>query len=349
MCINRRVLRWYEQYKRDLPWRKTNDPYHIWISEIIFQQTRISQGLVYYKRFVGRFPNVAALARAREDTVLKYWEGLGYYSRARNLHKTAKYLYKNNFKNLPSGYSELLGLKGIGSYTAAAIASIAFNKPVALVDGNVYRVLSRYYGIFTPIDSSSGKKLFLEKAGSLMNHEKPGDHNQAMMELGALVCLPRNALCNECPIRDRCYARIHNKIDDLPVKLKKIKPRKRYFFYFVFSDEHQNIYIKKREDKDIWQGLYDFPMVEKNISTVKPETFLPAFLSTDRFSVVGISRPYIHKLTHQTIMARFVKINIRSQYLKKYTGWIRVSSPRLKNFAFPTLIVNYLADQDAFS
>jgi A/G-specific adenine glycosylase len=344
MGIDRRVLRWYGLYKRDLPWRKTRDPYNIWISEIIFQQTRINQGLDYYRRFIRKFPDIKTLAQSPVDAVLKQWQGLGYYSRARNLHQAAQYLYRNTLKTLPPEYSELIKLQGIGSYTAAAIASIAFNKPVAVVDGNVYRVLSRFYGMYTPIDSPRAKKIFLEKAQSILDKKNPGDHNQAMMELGALICLPKNARCGDCPVSSDCYALNHKKVNELPVKSKKSKTTTRHFIYLVISDEHKNIYIKKRDTKDIWQGLYDFPLLEKNIGIIKKSKDILSVMGTNKYNIGSISQPFNHKLTHQTIVARFVKINMKSGDVEDSKSWIPVKPAKLKQFAWPKLIENYLPE-----
>ena len=252
---------WYSLNKRDLPWRTTRDPYLIWLSEIIMQQTRIDQGLAYYNRFANEFPTVSDLASASEDQVLKLWQGLGYYSRARNLHFTAKYIKEQYNGIFPNNYKSILSLKGIGEYTAAAIASISFNLEYPAVDGNVYRVLSRYFGISTPIDSGTSKKAFYELAKELIKGNDPGMHNQALMEFGALQCTPKNPDCANCPLNERCYAFLNKKINELPAKQNKTKQRDRYFNYIVFLNKNQT-WLQKRTGNDIWKNLYEFPVVE---------------------------------------------------------------------------------------
>ncbi len=255
------IEKWYEENKRDLPWRNSPSAYKIWLSEIILQQTRINQGISYYNKFIEKYPAIQQLAQAPIEDVLKLWQGLGYYSRARNLHITARRITNDCNGNFPSDYKELLSLNGIGEYTAAAIASMAFNIPVAVVDGNVFRVLSRLYGIKTGITSAAGKKLFRLKAQEILNHKKPGIHNQAMMELGALICLPRNPLCNQCPLNMRCYAYKYRLVNELPVKKVNGKTRERYFHYLHIS-YRGSTFIHKRQQKDIWNSLFEFPLIE---------------------------------------------------------------------------------------
>ncbi len=245
-----------------MPWRETSDPYCIWLSEIMLQQTRIEQGLPYYLAFTNAYPSIFDLANASEEEVLKLWQGLGYYSRARNLHATAKYIAFELNGKFPETYEGLLKLKGVGDYTASAIASISYNEPVAVVDGNVYRVLSRYFDIDTPINSTAGIKEFKLLAKELLDKEDPATYNQAIMEFGALQCKPQSPLCNTCPLSASCLALKNNKISMLPVKLKKGKIKKRYFNYLVFQSEENKTILEKRSGKGIWEGLYQFPLIE---------------------------------------------------------------------------------------
>ena len=261
MDFTQKIINWYLVNKRDLPWRNTKDPYHIWISEIILQQTRVEQGRPYYEKYVTQYPNIVDLANAPEDAVMKLWQGLGYYSRARNMHATAKMVKELHKGIFPDTYQEILQLKGIGEYTAAAISSFSYNLPHAVVDGNVYRVLSRFFGIDTPIDSTIGKKKFQETATAILDTNNPGLHNQAMMEFGAMLCKPQNPLCAECPVNTACYALQHKCVDALPVKSKRVKPRDRHFNYLYITYQ-DGFFIRKRTGKDIWTDLYDFPLIE---------------------------------------------------------------------------------------
>ena len=256
MTFSDSLLEWYEFNKRDLPWRETFDVYKIWISEIILQQTKVIQGIPYYLKFINHFPTIHKLSLAKEDEVLKVWEGLGYYSRARNMHYTAKYLVDNFDGNFPRDYKELLALKGIGPYTAAAISSIAFKLPYAVVDGNVIRVLSRFHGISIPYDTHKGKRIFQQLAQELLNLEKPDVYNQAIMDFGATQCKPKLADCNFCALNDSCFAFKNNIVDSLPVRSKKKKIKNRYIHFLIIQNEN-DVYIKKRE-KGIWKGLYEF-------------------------------------------------------------------------------------------
>lgn len=256
------LIQWYLQNKRDLPWRNTVNPYHIWLSEIMLQQTRVAQGLPYFLSFTSSFPTVLDLANADEEQVLKLWQGLGYYSRARNLHNTAKLVAFERGGVFPDNYKELLQLKGVGEYTAAAIASFSYNEVVPVVDGNVFRVLSRYFDIETDIASSGAKKEFTELASELIPHDNPALFNQAIMEFGALQCVPKNPDCGTCVLNSGCLALQKNKVNELPVKLKKTKVRNRYFNYLVFSDDNQNHIVRKRTEKGIWHNLYEFPLIE---------------------------------------------------------------------------------------
>jgi len=340
MAFSHIIIHWYNKNKRDLPWRHTKDPYKIWLSEIIMQQTRVQQGLPYYKTFVLKFPTVHHLAKAKEDTVMKTWQGLGYYSRARNLHHSAKFISKNLKGVFPKEYNEIKRLKGIGDYTASAIASFAFNKPHAVVDGNVFRVLSRYFGIETAIDSTEGKNIFFQKAEFLLDKSDPGTFNQAIMEFGAMQCLPHNPDCRKCPLKKNCKALAMNSISSLPVKLQKTKIRTRHFNYFIIR-KNGKILIKKRTENDIWRNLYDFPMVESK----KEMKSAPL----DRENIVSVSKPFKHILSHQIIFARFWELGYKTDEMLsdlglETLGTIYVSENKLNKYAFPRLIEKYLEE-----
>lgn len=309
--FSEKVIKWYEENKRDLPWRHTSDPYKIWLSEVILQQTRVDQGLPYYHNFVEEFPTVYDLAAASEEKVLRAWQGLGYYSRARNLHACAKEIAQNRQGKFPNTSSELKKLPGIGPYTASAIASIAFKEPVAVVDGNVYRVLSRVFGIKEDILSTSAKKTFQKVADDLIDEKCPDLFNQGMMEFGALHCTPANPNCQSCPFNVECHARIHHAQSELPVKKKKKRARTRYFHYIVL-EYMGKILMKQRGPGDIWQGLYDFPVVEINDPDRSPNQ-----LTIDNVVVESkacdVSESYKHILSHQHLITKFYRSNI-SEY-----------------------------------
>ncbi len=315
MNFTKILTHWYSDNKRSLPWRETKNAYHIWLSEIIMQQTQVKQGLPYYESFAKHFPTVFELANASEEQVLKLWQGLGYYSRARNLHATAKYIAQELDGRFPDTYSDLIKLKGIGDYTASAIASISFNKPEAVVDGNVYRVLSRYFGIETPINSTEGIKAFKALATSLIDHDHPGDYNQAVMEFGAMQCKPKNPYCIVCPLKDGCEALAHGKVDLLPVKLKKTKITKKYFNFLVLISKDKKTVFYKRSSKGIWQNLYQFPLIESD-SEISPEAFtshqqVKAYFKETSFDFsLFNTTDIIHKLSHQHLYTRFWIIEI---------------------------------------
>lgn len=324
------IIDWYRQNKRALPWREINDPYKIWLSEIILQQTRVDQGLTYYKKFTKNYPTVHDLAQASEQDILNDWQGLGYYSRARNLHYSAKYIVSELGGQFPSEYSEILKLKGVGKYTAAAIASFAFKEPKAVVDGNVYRFLGRAFNIHTPIDSTAGQKEFQQLADELISKEHPGDHNQAMMEIGAVVCTPNQPDCENCPVNSLCEAKIRGTINQLPVKSKKTKVRNRYFHFQIFIDAEKTI-LEKRTEKDIWQQMYQFPLVESNSTDFEPD---------HQLKKVSESEVIVHKLSHQHIHAVF---HIFSGLPEK-TGknQIKISLEEIQNYPLPRIIDRYL-------
>lgn len=303
------LVQWYLQNKRDLPWRQTRNPYYIWLSEIILQQTRVDQGMAYYFKFVEHFPNVFALASASEEQVLKLWQGLGYYSRARNLHFSAKYIVNELDGNFPNTYKGILELKGVGDYTASAVASICFNEPTAVVDGNVYRTLARYFGIDTAINSSKGIKEFKQVAQELIDVKIPGTHNQAVMEFGARMCKPQNPDCEICPLNSSCASLASNKVKELPVKDKKIKVRNRYFNYLVIQTDDDKTKLIKRE-KGIWLNLYEFPLIESSmvideVKLIEHEYFKELFHSLDVSVQLFNKEVMVHKLSHQHIYTNF--------------------------------------------
>lgn len=317
MNISKKLIGWYINNKRDLPWRDINDPYHIWISEIILQQTRVNQGLTYYLRFIERFPTVAHLAEANEDTVLKYWQGLGYYTRARNLHKAAQQIMSIHNGAFPIVHADILKLAGIGDYTAAAICSFAYNQPYAVVDGNVYRVLSRLFGIQSPIDSGIGKKEFAIKAQQLLSKSEPALHNQALMEFGALQCTPASPDCPNCPLNRLCIAYELNLVSQLPVKSHKTKVTQR-FFHYLFIKFQNKTYLQKREAKDVWQNLFEFPLIESDrllsaYQLVEEDIFKSLFTNIEKVEIYKISNPMKHILSHRVIFAQFFSINISNE------------------------------------
>ena len=341
MTFSSIIIKWYNKNKRNLPWRHTKDAYKIWLSEIILQQTRVQQGLPYYNRFVEKFPTVHDLASAKESVVIKTWQGLGYYSRARNLHVSAKFISQNLKGKFPSNYDEIKKLKGIGDYTAAAIISFAFNQPYPVVDGNVYRVLSRYFGIKTPIDSTKGKKEFSKKANLLISRKEPGTYNQAIMEFGALQCVPQNPDCNKCPLQKSCIAFSKDMVDLLPIKSKKGKTRTRYFNYLVMK-RNGKILIKKRIENDIWKNLYDFPLIETN----KPvsRTQLSKLVSDKNISIKTSSDTVKHILSHQIILAKFWEAGFSKPVVSPlYKDMVYITESQLTKFALPRLIKKYLA------
>ncbi|HPE78099.1 MAG TPA: A/G-specific adenine glycosylase [Draconibacterium sp.] len=336
------IYRWYINNKRDLPWRETSDPYKIWISEIILQQTRVVQGLSYYNRFIENFPTVFDLASASEDTVLKLWQGLGYYSRARNLHATAKLIVKNHKGVFPNDYKSILSLKGIGTYTAAAIASIAFNLPHAAVDGNIYRVISRYFGISTPIDSQKGKTEIQKIANDLIAIKNPGFHNQAFMEFGALQCIPKSPNCNLCPILETCYSAKKGLTDQIPFKEKKVKQRIRFFYYYIIENKNA-ILLEKRTGNDIWKNLHQFPLIESE-SELSENVIINMKIPVDNIentNLKSISGSVKHVLTHQTIYARFIHIEAED-FHSNDSNFIRINKKDIYKFAVPRLLENYL-------
>jgi A/G-specific adenine glycosylase len=301
------IIDWYRRTKRNLPWRNTNNPYFIWLSEIILQQTRVNQGMDYYHKFINNYPTVIDLANADEQSVLNDWQGLGYYSRARNLHATAKIIKENYNGVFPSSYNEILKLKGVGSYTASAISSFAYNLPYAVVDGNVYRVLSRVFDINTPIDSNKGQKDFSILAQELLNKSNPSEHNQAIMEFGALQCTPTNPTCLSCVLQESCLSLRNNTIQERPIKKGKTKIRSRYFHYLHFEDQ-ESIIVQKRTKNDIWQHLFEFPLIEKE-SEIDEEIIRNEIIEQTGIEPISITKQPKHILSHQHIYATFWKFN----------------------------------------
>ncbi len=334
------LVNWYSQNKRDLPWRKTTNPYDVWLSEIMLQQTQVTQGLPYFLAFKKEFPTVFDLAKASEGKVLKLWQGLGYYSRARNLHYTAKHIANELEGEFPDNYKELLKLKGVGDYTASAIASICFDEKAAVVDGNVYRVLSRYFGIKTAINSTQGIKEFKTLAQSLISKKDPGNYNQAIMDFGAMQCKPKKPLCNTCPLSDSCIAFGKDLIKTLPQKDKKIKVKNRYFNYLVIVTDNNDTVIEERNSKGIWQGLYQFPLVEtaKEIDVktlLELEVFLELFPKDTTISLFN-KNAIVHKLSHQHLHTKFWIVNT-TEVNRTLTPWVDVFK-----FPVPVLIDKFL-------
>lgn len=343
------LLKWHKgENSRKMPWKGEKDPYRIWLSEVILQQTRVEQGWAYYENFLEAFPTVHDLAIAPEQKVFKLWEGLGYYNRCRNLIATAKKIDSDYRGLFPSNYDEILALKGIGPYTAAAIASFAFNLPHAVVDGNVTRVLSRYFGISTPIDTTAGKKEFTEIADTLLDKEQAGIYNQAIMDFGATVCTPRNPLCSTCVQQQNCKARQKGWTDRLPVKEKSMVKRQRCFYYFIIETPGNKTYIRQRTGKDIWEGLYEFVLFETK-DPVWPEEILHSDFARQLFegqslTVRYISSVYRQELTHQTLQGQFITIRLDKQLPTLKEGYLLVPKRELKDYAFPKFINAWLQD-----
>lgn len=340
MDFTNSLLLWYLENQRELPWRQTRDPYTIWLSEIMLQQTRVAQATPYFFRFLDAFPTVKDMASADEEMILKIWQGLGYYSRARNMHYTAKQIVTEFQGNFPNTYKELLQLKGVGEYTAAAIASISFNEPVAVVDGNVYRVLSRFFGIETDITSSKAKKEFTLLANTLLDKKRPAQFNQALMEFGAIHCTPKNPKCESCIFQTACIALRDKKVGELPVKLKKTKVTNRYFHYLVFEDPEGKTLLEKRTKKGIWHNLYQFPLLETSESKPYEEILRIIHEEHAKKSINSIrvlnNEAVLHKLSHQNLYIRFYKISLN----KLLTSGILPES--LEDYPFPIVIYNFI-------
>lgn len=343
-----KLIEWYKENGRDLPWRQTRDPYKIWISEVILQQTRVAQGYEYYLNFIHRFPDFQTLAAADEDEVMRYWQGLGYYSRARNLHEAARSLSRLGY--FPETYQEVRALKGVGDYTAAAICSFAYNQPHAVVDGNVYRVLSRYYAIEEPIDSSEGKKMFAALAQEIMSKDFPAIYNQAIMDLGALVCTPASPRCEDCPLADTCLACHRKQCSAFPVKKKKVKVTDR-FFHYIYIYNSTSTFICKRQQADIWRNLYDLPLVETKEPMTEVEFLhskeLSAFRKNTGLDSLSVEMELLekglkHVLSHQRIHASFYGIRV-PEVFESLSGFQRVDIAELYNFPVSRLINQFFS------
>lgn len=343
ISFSKTITNWYSTNKRELPWRNTSNPYHIWLSEIMLQQTRVNQGLPYYLAFTSQFPDIFALANAPEQEVLRLWQGLGYYSRARNLHATAKYIANELNGKFPDNYNNLLKLKGVGSYTAAAIASFSYNEKVAVLDGNVFRVLARYFGIETDIASPLGNKEFSILANELLPEKQSSIHNQAIMEFGALHCTPQNPLCNTCPLAENCVANTNNLQAVLPVKIKKIKVKNRFFHYIVFEFEGKQLF-HERTSKDIWLGLNEYYLIENNelldLDDLASGDELLKNILTQNHQIKHVSEPYKHILTHQKIMAKFIVIETFKPI--NIDGYRYYTKDEIEELAKPVLILNFI-------
>jgi A/G-specific adenine glycosylase len=343
MDFTKTLTYWYSEHKRDLPWRQTREPYFIWLSEIIMQQTQVKQGLPYYEAFTGRFPTIYDLASVEEGEVLKLWQGLGYYSRARNLHATARYIVRELNGEFPETYKELLKLKGVGDYTASAIASICFNEPRAVVDGNVYRVLSRYFAIDTPIDSAAGKKLFKGRATELLPDDNFGDYNQAIMEFGARQCKPQSPDCGRCPLSSTCGALQLNRVGQLPVKSGRSKIARKHFNYLVFISKDRRTILQKRREKGIWRHLYQFPLAETDRSLSKKdfmnEPTVRTFLNGSEHRVDLYNEdPIVHKLSHQHLYTKFWILEVDELPMEG------IEITEIASLPVPTLISNFIRE-----
>lgn len=344
MIFGAELQKWYHEHKRDLPWRETKDAYKIWLSEIILQQTRVEQGLPYYLRFLERFKTVVDFANADEDDILHLWQGLGYYSRGRNMHKTAR-IVRDEYQGIfPVDYKSLLKLPGIGDYTAAAISSFANNEAQAVLDGNVFRVLSRFYGIDTPINSTEGKKIFTAIARQNLDQEHPALYNQAIMDFGAIHCKPKQPLCSRCMFNQSCYALLHGEVERLPVKLKSKASRDRYFNYFIVKDNEQ-ILISKRGEGDVWQNLYEFPLIEYDHTVTIPEILLDEqFVEYfgQKANLRILQKQTKHILSHQNIYATFFEVQLADSLIQKKSNWDYVYLKDLDKLAKHKLIFTFL-------
>jgi A/G-specific adenine glycosylase len=338
------IINWHlMENKRTMPWKGEKEPYKIWISEIILQQTRVLQGLVYYNKFIEEFPTLKSLARAKDEAVFKVWEGLGYYTRCKNLLFTSRHLVENCNGKFPGTYEEIINLKGIGPYTAAAISSFAYGLPHAVVDGNVFRVLARFFGEALPIDSQKGKEYFTALANKLLYKEDPAAYNQAIMDFGATICKPQIPLCQQCVLQLQCKAYNHGLVNKLPVKEKQLVRKRRFFSYFIFSTKG-NILIKKRIEKDIWQNLYEFYLLEGNREInwkgEELDTWLNQQLGISKYQLKQVSTYYSQQLTHQNIKGNFIHIELGS-VPRSLKDWTPVSKKDLANYPFPKFINQY--------
>lgn len=339
MSFTNQLLHWYHQHKRELPWRNITNPYYIWLSEVILQQTRVEQGLPYYEAFIDNFPELKDLALADEDAVLKLWQGLGYYSRARNLHHTAKTIYFDLNNQFPNQYKEIIKLKGIGPYTAAAIASFAFKEPVGVVDGNVFRVLARFFGIFDDISQGKSRLVFQNLINELISKKQPDLFNHAIMDFGATVCTPAQPKCTDCPFQNSCYAFQKNEISQLPVKNKKVSVKNRYFHFVLFRSQGK-IAIEQRFGKDIWHKLYQFPLIE-TFTPNEEDAFCQLTATYPGVSVKKLTTNSIrHKLSHQQLHIDFYEIELKKPDEKQHF----VTIAEMEKYAFPIVLWNFIKE-----
>ncbi|HMS70236.1 MAG TPA: A/G-specific adenine glycosylase [Saprospiraceae bacterium] len=341
-----KLYSWHDSIERYLPWKENADGYQVWVSEIILQQTRVEQGTPYYLRFMQKWPTVSALAAASEDEILKIWEGLGYYSRARNMHAAAKQIVDLHNGQFPKNYEEILALKGIGPYTAAAISSFAFGGKHAVMDGNVMRVITRIYGIDSPIDKPTGRKAIQKEIDRLIDEKNPGRFNQAMMDFGALACKSANPLCQSCNFNEVCIAFKANLVSQLPVKAGKITKKTRYFHY-LWLQKGDQIAIKRREKGDIWEGLYELPLIENLNSSLQIEEVIQFFKNMndavgDQYFINHSSKLDRHVLTHLYLEATIYKIEGNFELFTNNTPYFFVPIENLDNFAFPKLLLRFL-------
>jgi A/G-specific adenine glycosylase len=335
------------QNNRLMPWKGEKDPYKIWLSEIILQQTRVEQGWDYYNRFVSTFPDIHKLAAAPEERIFKLWEGLGYYTRCKNLIATAKFIAREKQGKFPDSYDDILKLKGIGPYTAAAIASFAYNLPHAVVDGNVFRVLSRFFGIDIPVDSTAGKKVFTGLAQTLLHKKQPGMYNQAIMDFGAVVCKPKNPACTHCVLKTKCAALLQNRVDVLPVKAGSKIKKQRWFYYLIVGYQGK-IYVRKRGAKEIWENLYEFVLLETtnvfSFDEMISSPFFKHITDKNKAAILHVSDIYRQQLTHQTIQGNFIQLHVQTKPALK--GYKAVTYKQFIKLPFPRLITAYLAENE---
>lgn len=343
------LLLWHRDVERHLPWKESKNPFHIWLSEIILQQTRVEQGLPYYLKFVETFPDIHSLAQASDEKVMKLWEGLGYYSRARNLHKTAKIISEKGGE-FPNSYKGLLKLPGVGAYTAAAIASFAYDEPVPVIDGNVTRIITRIFGITEAVDTSKGKSEVKKFVENVFDRSHPAEFNQAIMDFGALHCTPKRPKCLTCPFKDTCHAFLNDMTTQLPFKAKKITKKIRHLHYVLLYDS-KHLMIKKRVGNDIWKHLNDFLLIEKNSKKIREEAMNRAIfqeIEHTTFQSSRISDEFTHLLTHQKLHIRFHEIRVEDLNIKKGSPYFLVEQKNLRKFAFPKIIDWYLENKSIY-
>ena len=343
------LLKWNKtENSRQMPWKGEKDPYKIWISEIILQQTRVQQGTNYYNRFIKEFPDIQSLATATEKKIYKLWEGLGYYTRCKNLIETAKFIFKNLDGKFPEKFENILSLKGIGNYTASAIASFAFNQPYAVLDGNVFRILSRFFGIETPINTTEGKKIYAQLSQLLIDKKRPAEYNQAIMDFGAVICKPVSPLCVQCPLSKKCVAFLDKRVSVLPVNNKIIKQKKRFFNYLIVEYKSK-FYISQRKQKDIWENLYEFILIETKFSLnsknfLKGRQFLDA-IEDNVYTLKSEPKKITQKLTHQLIEGHFFHVEIKKP-LSKSEKYYLAAKKDIKLLPFPKLMASFFADKN---